>query len=199
MSGETFETLLASNLTLVRRLIQSRLKGADQTDDVVQQTLLHAFAHRDQLREQSRFKSWLCSIAMNEIRSLRRSHKPGISLEEFANVQFAAGTPSPFAQTEQAERARRLEAGLARLSRRDRTAIHLVDLTGLTMAEAARKLAVSTGAFKSTYFRARQRLADALRRMPSLARPRLVLKGKQTSVHQFTTTYRNDAAHRIAA
>src|SRR5712691_4544591 len=73
MSGETFETLLAPNLQAVRRMVKSRLRTGDQTDDIVQQTLLHAFASRDQLRAESKFKSWLWSIALNEIRAFFRA------------------------------------------------------------------------------------------------------------------------------
>jgi DNA-directed RNA polymerase specialized sigma24 family protein len=53
---------------------------------------------------------------------------------------------------------------MAKLNERDRTAIHLADIHELTAEQAARKLAVSKAAFKSTHFRARQRLGRALRR-----------------------------------
>ena len=80
MTGDAFAALLAPNLQSVRRLVQTHLRTADHTDDIIQQTLLNAFAHRHQLRASSKFKSWLCSIAMNEVRMFFRTDRPTISL-----------------------------------------------------------------------------------------------------------------------
>ena len=163
MSGETFTNLLAPNLTPLKKLLRTRLRTSDYADDVLQQTLLLAFARRDQLRIQSKFKSWLWSIAFNEIRAFLRGSRPHVSLDEFPNYEPLDWELSPFKRYEQTERAERLRAGMATLTERDRTAIRLVDFNGLSMAEAAGRLAVSKSAAKSTHFRARQRLRHALR------------------------------------
>jgi len=136
----------------------------DQADDILQQTLLHAFVHRDQLRVEGKFKSWLWSIAFNEIRMLRRANRVCVSIDEFPNFELPDETPSPLAHCEQMERTKRLRAGLARLTERDRMAIRLADLNELTTAEAAGTMEVSQAAFKSTLFRARKRLEHSLRR-----------------------------------
>jgi len=164
MSGETFEILLRPNLQSVRRLVHSRLKGTDHADDIVQNALLRAFSHRDQLRNESQFKSWLLSIAFNEVRMFFRKSRPCISLEDFPHREFVDRAPSPLAQCERQQQQQRLRAGLARLTKRDRTAIQLVDLSGMKAEDAARRLAVSKAAFKSAHFRARQRLGQALRK-----------------------------------
>ena len=199
MSEETFENLLAPNLQSIRRLVQRRVRTAHQADDIVQQSLLRAFACRDQLRSQSKFKSWLWSIALNEIRMFLRDSRPGVSLDDLPNFQFADRTPSPLALCEETETAERLRAAMARLSMRDRTAIRLADLNGLTTSEAAGVMAISKAAFKSTHFRARQRLGDALRVMQTLAAPRFPAKGKQRIVYQVDLPCRTSPALRIAA
>jgi RNA polymerase sigma factor (sigma-70 family) len=163
MTRETFAALLAPNLQAIRRFVHSRVRMSDQADDVLQQSLLHAFAHRDQLRSTDKFKSWLWSIAWNEVRMLHRE-RSCLSIDEFPNFELPDETPSPLAQCEEMERTKRLRAGLARLTERDRTAIRLADLNEMTAAEAARALTVSKAAFKSTHFRARKRLELALRR-----------------------------------
>src|SRR5882724_8447731 len=89
MAEETFETLLTSNLQWVRKLVRTRLRMSDQVDDVAQQTLLRAFACRHQLRDRSKIKNWLWSIALNEVRMFLRGSRPAVSLDEFANPQFA--------------------------------------------------------------------------------------------------------------
>jgi len=164
MTSETFTSLLAPHLMALRRFVQSRVRTRDLADDVVQQTLLLAFANRAQLRAHDRFKYWLSTIALNQVRMLHRSARPCVSIDDFPNFEFADHGPSPLAVCEQRDVIRRLKDGMARLSERDRTAIRLVDLKGLTEAEAAGELAVSKAAFKSTHFRARKRLAQKIGR-----------------------------------
>jgi RNA polymerase sigma-70 factor (ECF subfamily) len=163
MSGETFSNLLAPNLASVRRFVQIRLRTADHADDVLQQTLLLAFTKRHQLRAPSKFRSWLWSIALNEIRAFRRRGRPSVSLDDCPVFELAYRGPCPLSQYEHTERAERLRAGMATLTERDRAAIRMVDLNGLSIAEAASSLAVSKAAAKSTHYRARQRLVQALR------------------------------------
>ena len=73
MSIETFGDLLAPNLDAVRRCVRMRLRTKDHVEDVLQQTLFLASAHRHQLGAPSKFRSWLFSIAVNEIRAFLRS------------------------------------------------------------------------------------------------------------------------------
>ena len=162
MTGETFEDLLAVNLQAVRKLVNAKLKMTDQTDDVLQQTLLHAFIHRDQLRTHSKFKSWLCSIAMNEVRGFHRRSRPFLPLDMLA--EFASGDrwACPHARYEQRESAERVNAAMAKLSDQDRATIHLVDLAERKIAEAAQSISVKQAALKSSHYRARKRLGRML-------------------------------------
>lgn len=162
MSGETFENLLAPTLPAIRKLVRARIRMPDFTEDVVQQTLMHAFAHRKQLRVHSKFKSWISSIAMNEIRGLASRTRPCIPLDALPPPPSDKST-CPHKVYEDGELAERLYAGLAQLSVRDRRAIQLVDLAGVKLADPANTLLVSRTALKSTHFRARQRLSRAVR------------------------------------
>ena len=165
MTGDAFEALLAPNLPSVRRFVQTRLRTSDHADDVIQQTLLQAFAHRDQLRAKSKFKSWLCSIAMNQVRLFFRTDRPTVSLDEFPQIDSRDSGPSPLARAEQLEQMKWLRAGMDRLSHRDRETIRLRDLEGMSVTETAELFELSEAATKSTHFRARRRLACALRSM----------------------------------
>ena len=165
MTGDAFEALLAPNLPSVRRFVQTRVRTSDHADDVFQQTLLQAFAHRDQLRASSKFKSWLCSIAMNEVRLFFRTGRPVVSLDEFPQIDSRDSAPSPLDRAEQLERVQWLQAGMDTLSDRDREAIRLRDLEEMSLTETADAFELSESAVKSGHFRARRRLAGALRRM----------------------------------
>jgi RNA polymerase sigma-70 factor (ECF subfamily) len=165
MTGDTFEALLAPNLPSVRRFVQTRLRTSDHADDVLQQTLLQAFAHRHQLRASSKFKSWLCSIAMNEVRMFFRTGRPTISLHEYPQIDSRDCGPSPLARVEEMERLEWLQAGMGRLSDRDRETIRRRDIEGMSLTETAESFELSESATKSSHFRARRRLACALRSM----------------------------------
>jgi len=167
MSGERFAELLTLCLPSVRKLVFARLRGGDDAEDIVQQTLLQAFRHRDRLRAHSKFKSWLWSIALNEIRMLHRRDRLLVPLHESAAIDCRDRAPSPLARLEELERSNWLGSAMARLSERDRAAIRLRDLNGLTLRETAKALRSSEPATKSAHFRARRRLETALRRSPS--------------------------------
>lgn len=163
MSRETFSELLAPCLPSVRKLVFGCLRGDDHAEDILQQTLLQAFRHRDRLRAHSSFKSWLWSIALNEIRMFRRRTRFFVPLEETSVLDHRDHALSPLARLEQRERSNWLGSAMARLSERDRAAIRLRDLNGLTVTEAAKQLRISEPAAKSAHFRARRRLEVALR------------------------------------
>jgi len=162
MSQETFVGLLGPNLKGLRNFVQRHLWGSGHEDDILQQTLLHAFVHRDQLRAHSKFKSWLWSIAINEIRGFLRGSRSTVSLSEYTDFELTDRAPSPLANYEQIERREWLQAGLGRLSERDRTAIRLLNFNGWSIAETAAALSVSSAAVKSIHFRALRRLGRAL-------------------------------------
>jgi len=162
MSGETFAALLAPCLPAVRKLVRSRLRARDQAEDVLQQTLLQAFKHRDQLQAHAKFKSWLCSIAINEIWMFHRRDRVHIPLPESPVMERQDAGPSPLEQLEQLERVNRIRAAMATLSACDRMAIRLRDLEGFTLPETAKALDKSEPAAKSVHFRARRRLKVAV-------------------------------------
>jgi len=166
MSRETFEALLVPHLPSLRKLVRTRLRAADHADDIVQQALLRAFAHRHQLRAHSKFKSWLSSIAINEVRMFFRRDRAMTSLDDIRAIEFRDAAPSPLARFEQREQATRVHAGIAMLSERDRATIRFRDLDGLSLEETAYALNVSLSAAKSSHLRARRRLASALRTAP---------------------------------
>jgi RNA polymerase sigma-70 factor (ECF subfamily) len=163
MSSETFGDLLAPNLKPIRRFVQRRMRNQDHVDDVMQQTLLLAFAHRHQLRSPSKFRSWLCSIAVNEIRLFVRSARKSLSLDELPAFAIIDSGSSPLLCYEEAECQTRLRAAMRRLHERDRLSLQF-DLDGLTASQTAAGMDVSLSAVKSARFRARRHLAESMRR-----------------------------------
>jgi RNA polymerase sigma-70 factor (ECF subfamily) len=162
MSGETFETLLAPNVGGVRTLVRRRIRDG-HAEDVLQEILLLAFRHRDQLRVPARFKTWLWSIALNEIRTYFRRDRGMMSLEEFPSLDARDPSISPLARLEQTERRDWVRACMAKLSERDQATIRLRDIEEKSLPDAAAVLEISVPATKSAHFRARKRLERILR------------------------------------
>lgn len=162
MSKEAFGDLLTPHLEAIRRFVRRRMRTEDYADDVVQRTLLLAFAHCHQLRDPAKFKSWLCSIAINEIRMILRSAKPSVSLSLCAELEAADRGDSPYIRFQERERRNHLQSAMARLHDRDQATIRW-ELDGLSVAQIAAATATSIAAAKSARFRARRRLASALR------------------------------------
>jgi RNA polymerase sigma factor (sigma-70 family) len=108
---------------------------------------------------------------MNEVRMFFRTGRPTMSLQEFPQIDSRDSGPSPLARVEEMERVEWLQAGMDRLSDRDRETIRLRDIEGMSLMETAEAFELSESAAKSTHFRARRRLAGALRGMER--RPRV--------------------------
>ena len=58
---------------MLQKFIRFRLRDIADADDVLQETLLHAFSHLDQLRSEDCLRAWLVQIAINEARKTLRS------------------------------------------------------------------------------------------------------------------------------
>ena len=62
-----FPDCVALPLPILNRIVRRLMRGDAMTDDVVQQTVLKALTHVDQFRLESTLKTWLTSIAINEV------------------------------------------------------------------------------------------------------------------------------------
>ena len=163
MSAETFEVLLAPNLRFLEVLVRKRLGRSGHAEDVIQEILARAFARRNQLRDEAKFRNWLWSIALNEIRAFFRRDRGLFSLDELRNFDVPDRALSPLARVEQIEVRERLRAGLATLSERDRATIRVRDLEGGSLPDLAAALNSTETAAKTAHFRARKRLAHVIR------------------------------------
>ena len=106
---------------------------------------------------------------MNEVRMFFRTGRPTMSLHEFPQIDSRDSGPSPLARVEEMERLEWLQAGMNRLSDRDRETIRLRDLEEMSLTETAEAFELSEAAAKSTHFRARRRLAGPLQHRPPRA------------------------------
>lgn len=107
-------------------------------------------------------RSWLYAVAANLVRDeARRAQVAQRHLRVVRReVEREAAAPAPDAAWTRAEDKNRLQAALARLTDRDRSAL-LLQGDGLSYEEIANQLGLARGSIGTTLARARERLVQA--------------------------------------
>lgn len=136
--------------------------------ELVQETFIRVFQHRNQFNFRSRFSSWLYTIGLNLARNLlrRRKRQPELlplredgeltdrEIEE-ALIHFP---PTPARQAETNEWVDALETALHRMPKSLSDPLELVALDGCSQAQAAEKLGCTIKAVETRLHHVRMRL-----------------------------------------
>ncbi|HEX5227246.1 MAG TPA: sigma-70 family RNA polymerase sigma factor [Bryobacteraceae bacterium] len=166
--SEDFTQLLEQNLVPLNRFVMGMVGNSFDAEDIVQETAVKAFVHFGEFRAESKFKTWLMSIALNEVRSRRRrDFRSRLRFFDFDELeQFARGSSgdSPFRQLQEKEASGMLENALTCLHPSYKEMIQLRVTDGLDIADTARRLDISLPAAKARYHRAVHRLSRTLAR-----------------------------------
>ena len=147
---DSFAELVRAYQTPVYRFLRHFLGDATMAEDVAQETFVRAYQRLASFRFQSKFSTWVFSIARNAGVDAVRSQGRRLRLVDRA----APPTPSPDPAA-----AAEVESSLAALAPRLREPLLLVEVLGLSYREAAAMLAVPEGTVKSRVFHAREALA----------------------------------------
>ncbi|TDB88704.1 sigma-70 family RNA polymerase sigma factor, partial [Actinomadura sp. 7K534] len=91
------ERLVAEHLPLLYNVVGWALGGHADVDDVVQESVLRALGGLGRLREPARFRSWLISIAMNQVRRRWRSQRGRTPMDP-DSLARVAGAEDDFAE-----------------------------------------------------------------------------------------------------
>lgn len=158
MSAHPFHTLLESEIRPLRAFARTLARDASQADDLVQETLMKAWANRDKFAEGTNLRAWLFTILRNTFYSAFRKTRREISDTDGEHAQKLATRPAQ----DHAMAMQDFETALAQLPDDQREAVVLVGAAGLSYDEAAEVLSVATGTVKSRVSRARARLGELL-------------------------------------
>ena len=130
-------------------------------EDIIQQTVLKALVHADQFRFESSLKTWLASIAINEVRQVyrreRRTRSVPLIIESFESNRSLL-IESQHATCHARERDALVRQAVSRLPELYRCVVELCDLQDLPLKEAADRLRLTLPTVESRLRRARKRL-----------------------------------------
>jgi RNA polymerase sigma-70 factor (ECF subfamily) len=143
----------------LRAFAMSLSQGAQQADDLVQDTLLKALANLDKFEEGTNMKAWLFTILRirfyNDVRYQKYHQTAPIEEVTQSAIQTLA-TQDKYIEFQDVIR------GMQALVPEQREAIILIAAEGLSYEEAAEICGCPVGTVKSRLSRARQRLAEYL-------------------------------------
>ncbi len=159
-----YEKLLLDLLPYVRRQVARRVGEPAEREDIVQNVLISLHRSRHTYRPERPFGPWLRAVVRNAsidwMRARGRRLRHELSLEEVAEPSVEAPLPGEDALSPE------LEGALASLPENQRKAVELLQVEGLSVAEAAGRVGVSPGALKVRAHRGVRALRALVRRDP---------------------------------
>jgi RNA polymerase sigma-70 factor (ECF subfamily) len=165
----------AAFVALMRRYNQRLFRAARavvrddaEAEDIVQETYLRALANLGQLRGEAMLGAWLTAIAVHEAFARARARRRVTALDE-ARLDARDPAASPEQRAYEDEVRAAVEAAIDALPPAQRLVFVLRMLEGVSTAETARLLGISTVAVKVRLFRARGAVRRALRRRGELS------------------------------
>ncbi len=143
----------------LRRFAYLLTSDADRSDDLVQDTLLRAWAFPSKFQIGTNFTAWLCAILRNRYYSEQRKRRREV---EDPNGIFARSLVR-LPEQEQRVDLRRIEEEFVLLPENQREALILICAQGFSYTEAAKICGAAEGTIKSRVRRARIHLMECLR------------------------------------
>ena len=172
VTAEAFYQLVRPNKRSIFQAALAILGNSTDAEDVAQEAVLKAFKHFSSFRGESKFRTWLVQITINEARMKLRKDRPGLyySLDESTSTEDGDYLPTeladwreiPSTALENRELRETLTQALIGLSPKYRSVFVLRDVQGLSIAETARLLGISEACVKTRLCRARLQMRDAL-------------------------------------
>lgn len=170
-----FNRLVQKYQDAVVSLCTHLMRNRDEGEDAAQDTFVNAFRRIDSFRSESRFFTWLYSIAVNVCRNKQRSFwqklfqhsasvgTPDVDRDLSETIEILDSSPWPSEQLEKKELRDQIKRVLMQMPARYRELIVLRDIKELSYSEISEILEVPLGTVKSGLARARLAMQVELR------------------------------------
>ncbi len=157
------EEMWREMLPQLRKFVRRRISDPDRADDLVAEILLRIHQNVASLDDRELLPNWVFRIARNAV--IDEYRRAGRSREQLAPT-LPDQLTEPSVDEDEPTAVRELSACLRPLlkglSADQRDALEMVDLAGMTQADAAQQAGVSLSGMKSRVQRGRRRLAELL-------------------------------------
>ncbi len=156
-----YRTLLTTIEPRIRAIVRAKIHDESAAQDVVQNALLSIHRGRATYRSERPFGPWMRAIVRNSIidhfreRKRRRDRESDVEVEDWPDERIGERPDGDALAPE-------LVAALAGLPEAQREAVTLMQIDGLSVAEAALRVGVSPGALKVRAHRGYRALRRAL-------------------------------------
>jgi len=173
MADDLVERARAGDLTAFDTLVQRhhrlllalawRLTGrlAD-AQDVTQETFSRLHANLNNIRSEEAVRPWLRTVAVNLCRDLARKNRRSPLVTNDSVLLLPTERKNPEEQMASRQREQILHDALKRLTERERVALVLRELEGLTTAEVANTMGVTEATVRGQILQARLKLRTLL-------------------------------------
>lgn len=160
MTPETpsFKREMLATLPSLRAFAVSLTGRHDKADDLVQDTVMRAWAKQESFEMGTNIKAWLFTILRNEFYSQMRKRGREVQDSDGLLTERMAVNPSQYGILDLGDFKRELD----KLPDDQREAIILIGASGFSYEEAAEICKCAVGTMKSRVSRARSRLQEAL-------------------------------------
>lgn len=155
---DEFRQELLAAIPSLRAFAFSLFGRNDGADDLVQETLVKAWAHHASFQLGTNLRAWLHTILRNEFYSRMRKRGREVADVDGAFSRNIGVPPDQLGHLHMSD----MHAALAQLPSEQRESLLLVAASGFSYEEAATICDVAVGTIKSRVNRARSKLADTL-------------------------------------
>jgi RNA polymerase sigma-70 factor (ECF subfamily) len=161
-----FEQIILRYETRVMTMAARLLGTRDDAHDVAQEVFLRAFKYLHRLDLQKPLEPWLMRITVNVCRDVgRQRQRRRNTFVQFEKSETVDQSADPYAGLARKQERLILQRALANLPEKERLAIILRDVEGLSTAEVASILRSSETTVRSQVSRGRLRLKAAIDRL----------------------------------
>ena len=157
--------LVNQNMPVVFRVAYRMLQDRAEAEDVTQETFLRLWKALPDWQPKAKLSTWACTVALNLCRDRLRKKKP-VLMDELPEHIDPALRPDQAHASNQAQA--RIHRGIQDLPERQKEALTLCALEGLSNIEAADVMSITVHALESLLARARRKLKITLQEEISL-------------------------------
>jgi RNA polymerase sigma-70 factor (ECF subfamily) len=157
-----FDQLMRQYERLVLVTAYRLLGRIEDAQDVSQEVFLKLYRNLGKIESPAAIPAWLYRVTVNASHDLRRRRPVTVSMDDAGDM--ASGENDPQQRSAEAERRRVLELSLRMLPEKERAALVLRDLEGLSTLEVARVLGSSEATVRSQVSKARVKVKGFVER-----------------------------------